>query len=183
MRRAGRIVVVLACMSSGVGLAQGQTAGEKPANQIVVCCGSAPFDQPVRLPKQFVYAWLGSKMASGLRGMLRDDPHLQVDSFYAAYRVKLTSSNDLAYIVEGRGNPVTGADNDWFWVVGTVAAKPAVVLFCGALNLAILPGVHDSLRDIRCTWESPGGDGFIEDYRFNRQTYVLFRKSETHRRP
>jgi hypothetical protein len=122
-------------------------------------------------------------MASGLRAMLRDDPHFAVEKFYTAYRVRLTSSNDLAYIVEGAGNPVTGGDNDWFWIVGTVASKPKVVLFCGALNLAIMPGAHNSLQDVRCTWESPGGDGFIEDYRFNGQRYVMFRKSETHRRP
>jgi len=161
----------------------GETVGKVLAKQTLVCCGDAPFDYPVRLPQGFVAAWIGSKMASGLRDKIRDDPHLEIGKFYTAYHVRLTSSDDFAYIVEGVGAPVTGGDNDWFWVVQTVASKPTVVLFCGALNVEIMPVVHNSLQDIRCTWESPGGDGFIDDYRFNGQKYVLFKKSETHRRP
>jgi len=183
VRLAARIVVVLVCMCSGIGIARGQTVIGEQARRTVVCCGDAPFDHPVRLPKGFISAWIGSKMASGLRDMLRDDPHLDVEKFYTAYPVKLTASGDLAYVVEGVGAPVTGGDNDWFWVLETVDSRAKVVLFCGALNVEIMPVAHNSLQDIRCSWESPGGDGFIDDYRFNGRRYVLFKKSETHRRP
>ena len=81
----------------------GEPVGKVHAKQNLVCCGDAPFDHAVRLPKDFVNAWTGSQMASGLRAMLRDDPHFAVEKFYTAYRVRLTSSNDLAYIVEGAG--------------------------------------------------------------------------------
>jgi len=161
----------------------GKTVGRPSAKQTLVCCGDAPFDHAVSLPKGFVKAWLGSKMASGLHEMLRDDPRLDLEKFHTAFRVSPTSFNDLAYVVEGKRNPVIGGGNVWFWVVETVASKPKVTLFCGALNLAIMPVAHNSHQDIRCAWESPGGDGFVEDYRFNGQEYALFRKSETHRRP
>lgn len=138
--------------------------------------------KPVRLAKPILTALLATKEAERGRSWAHDDPDRDPNLLFKAFPVSLSNSQEKDYVVWGQA-PLTGADNDWFWVVRSEAPTPRVVLFCGALRVEILPRPHNSLEDIRCTWESPGGDGFIHDYRFNGQRYVLFKKTETRRKP
>jgi hypothetical protein len=137
--------------------------------------------EAVRIPNSVVDALIASKEAAAGRSWARNNPGKDLNLLFKAFPVSLSGSREKDYVVWGQ-QPLSGADNDWFWVVQTTSPKPRVVLFCGALTLEMVHQVHNSLRDIRCAWESPGGDGFIQDYRFNGQRYVLSKKTETHRR-
>ena len=44
---------------------------------------------------------------------------------------------------------MTGADNDWFWVVRSPRHNPSVVLFSGGDYLQLLNSGTNGLRDIR----------------------------------
>lgn len=140
----------------------------------------------VRLPKNVLAVLLASKDAESGRDWIRRNPGKDGNDLFHGFSVNLSRTEEKDYIVVGNPQPgaiVSGADNDWFWVVHSSQSGPHIVLFCGALTVSVLPQTHNSLQDIRCAWESPGGDGFIHDYRFNSQRYVLFKKAETHRKP
>ena len=138
--------------------------------------------EPVRLTKPVIDALLAAKEAEPGRGWKRGNPGKDLNYLFKAFPVRLSKSSERDYVVWGQ-KILSGADNDWFWVVRSMAPRPRVVLFCGALSVELLPGAHKSLQDIRCSWESPGGDGFIRDYQFNGQRYLLSRETETHRTP
>ena len=136
----------------------------------------------VRLPKPVLAALPASNEAVAGRGWARDNPGKDLNSLFTAFRARLSAAEEKDYVVVGK-KPLTGADNVWFWVIHPFSSRPRVVLFCSALTVDLLSSEHNSNKDIRCTWESPGGDGYIEDYQFDGHRYLLARKTQTHRRP
>ena len=138
----------------------------------------------VRLPKRVLSALLATNEAEAGRDWVRDHPGEDTSALFNAFPVNLsTAAEEKDWVAVGKWEHLSGADNNWFWIVRSTSSGPHVVLFCSALTVGLLPGVHDSLHDIRCSWESPGGDGFIDDYRFNGQRYLLTKDTRTHRRP
>jgi hypothetical protein len=138
--------------------------------------------KPARLTKSILAALLATKEAQAGRSWAHENPGKDPNVLFKAFPLSLSESPEKDYVIWGQA-PLTGADNNWFWIVRSGASTPRVVLFCGALTVKVLSTLHNSLEDIQCSWESPGGDGFISHYRFNGQRYVLFKKTETHRRP
>ena len=136
----------------------------------------------IRLTKPVLDALLASKKADAGRDWVRDNPGKDKNLLFNVFPVNLSKAEGKDYVVVGK-KPLTGADNDLFWVVHSFSSKPHVVLFCSALTVNLLPSSHNSLHDIRCAWESPGGDGYIHDYQFDGQQYVLAKKTRTQRRP
>jgi len=140
----------------------------------------------VRLPKDVLAVLLASKGTEAGRDWIRRNPGKDGNDLFYGFLVNLSRTEERDYIIVGNplsGAVLCGADNDWFWVLHSSPSGTHVVLFCSALTVSVLPNMHNALHDIHCAWESPGGDGFIHDYRFNGQRYVLFKKAETHRRP
>ena len=136
----------------------------------------------VRLPKPVLAALLASREAVAGKAWIRNNPGADSNSLFAAFPVALSGPKERDYVVV-RKKPLIGADNDWFWGVRSSSPKPSIVLFCSALVVDLLASAHNSFQDIRCTWESPGGDGYKENYQFDGRQYVLRRKIQTHRRP
>jgi hypothetical protein len=136
----------------------------------------------IRLPKPVLSALLASKEAVRGWAWVRDNPGRDRNFLFNGFWVNLsTTTDEKDYVAIGKV-PLAG-DGDWFWVVRSFSPRPRVVLFCNALTVDLLPSVHHSLQDIRCTWESPGGDGYIDDYQFDGQKYVLAKETLTQRRP
>jgi hypothetical protein len=66
--------------------------------------------------------------------------------------------------------PVTGADNQWFWIASSPYKNPKVVLFYGGYSLELLDSRTNGLRDIVGSWSAPSYT--VEtDFRFNRKKY------------
>jgi len=138
--------------------------------------------KPAHLTKSILATLLATKEAEAGRSWVNQNPGKDPNVLFKAFPLSLSGSPEKDYVVWGQA-PLTGADNDWFWIVRSEPSTPRVVLFCGALTVKVVSTLHNSLEDIQCSWESPGGDGFTSHYRFNGQRYVLFKKTETHRRP
>lgn len=137
----------------------------------------------VRLPKPVLAALLATKEAEAGRDWVRNNPGEDSNVLFNAFPVNLsTTAAEKDYVVVGKDR-LTGADNVWFWIVRSISPKPQVLLFCSTLTVDVLSSAHNSLKDLRCAWESPGGDGEIEDYHFNGRRYVLAKRILTHRRP
>lgn len=136
----------------------------------------------VRLPKPVLAALLATKEADAGRDWVHNNPGEDGNSLFNAFPVNLSTGEEKDYVVVGK-NRLTGADNDWFWVVRSISPRPHVVFFCSALTVGVLSSAHNSLQDIRCMWESPGGDGDIDDFQFDGRKYVRTRHTLIHRRP
>ena len=129
----------------------------------------------IRLTKPVLDALLASKKADAGRDWVRDNPGKDKNLLFNGFPVNLSKAEGKDYVVVGK-KPLTGADNDWFWVVHSFSSRPHVVLFCTALTVSLLKSTHNSLKDVRCAWESPGGDGYIDDYRFDGRHYALTKR-------
>lgn len=143
----------------------------------------------VRLPRPVLAVLLASPEAKAVeseagKSWVRDHRGEDNSGLFDAFPVNLsTAPQERDWVAVGKWEHLIGADNSWFWVVRSFSSRPRVVLFCGALTVSVLSGMHHSLRDIRCTFETPGGDGYIRDYRFDGQRYILAKDIRTQRRP
>jgi len=92
------------------------------------------------------------------------------ESLFKAHVLHLGSGSEQYLIVMGSG-PMSGADNDWFWIVRQTPAGARAVLWIGALGVTILRRSTHGLRDIESGWCSAA---FCETkrYRFNGKIYV-----------
>ena len=105
---------------------------------------------------------------------LRDTKEPHPENFFKATAIQLNPANteEVDLLVKGDKTPVTGADNDWFWIVTHAEGKPRVVLYTNGLSVAIFAKVHNGLRDVQSSWNSP--NEFIEkSYRYDGKRYLL----------
>ena len=100
---------------------------------------------------------------------------------FRAVEVHLNPSEAPALVVRGVGW-MSGADNDWFWVVRNPQQQPMVILFCGANSLEILDSKSQGFRDIRCTWSSPS-ETVRRMYHFTEGRYKLLHERRSENTP
>jgi hypothetical protein len=86
-----------------------------------------------------------------------------------------TSADDL--VVKG-DSPMTGADNDWFWIVLHAHSHPKAVLWVGGNGVYVTHHVTSGYRDLVATWSSAAGYTLTWKYRFDGEKYVLYQKTE-----
>lgn len=66
---------------------------------------------------------------------------------FRAAEIRLSNSNETDLIVLGQ-DWMTGADNDWFWLVRSANKSPRVVLFVGGTPVELRHSVTNGYRDI-----------------------------------
>jgi hypothetical protein len=86
-----------------------------------------------------------------------------------------TSSDDL--VVKG-DFPMTGADNDWFWIVLHAHNRPKAVLWVAGNGVYVTHKVTRGYRDLFANWSSAAGYTLTWKYRFDGEKYVLYQKTE-----
>lgn len=77
---------------------------------------------------------------------------------------------------------MSGADNDWFWIVRSPLKQPKVILWCGGNSLELLDSKSGGYRDVRCTWSS-ASERVTRSYRYVKGRYRLRRERWTENRP
>jgi hypothetical protein len=95
---------------------------------------------------------------------------------FRAVEVRLGLSEEVGLIVLGIP-PMSGADNDWFWVVRSPGRNPKVILFVGGNSLELMDTTMNGYRDIRSTWSSPS-ETDETTYHFDGTTYKTFGKQD-----
>ena len=93
-------------------------------------------------------------------------------SLFIGTRVHLADTSDVFFIVMGRTTSLTGADNDWFWIVRQSGNRGRVLLFVGTTCIKIRPAKTFGYDDITATWYS--ASYIVTDtYKFNGKSYAL----------
>jgi hypothetical protein len=100
---------------------------------------------------------------------------------FRAVEVNLGAAGDAALVVGGVGR-MSGADNDWFWIVRSPQQQPKVILWCGGNSLELLDSKSEGYRDVRCTWSS-ASETSTSLYRYVAGRYRLQHKKWTERAP
>ena len=90
---------------------------------------------------------------------------------FGGSQIKLGRSGESALLICGKGL-MSGADNDWYWIVATPYTHPRVVLFEGTDALSLLPRYHNGYKDIESWWGVAAGS-HEKLFRFNGSKYVL----------
>jgi hypothetical protein len=97
-----------------------------------------------------------------------------IADLFRAVEVSLGAPDDPALVVGGVGR-MSGADNDWFWIVQAPRRHPRIILWCGANSLEILATASDGHKDVRCTWYS-ASEKVVSSYRYAAGRYRLKRE-------
>jgi hypothetical protein len=137
-----------------------------------------PFEHPVPLSHRLLKLLLATKEAQeGLefataRGE-RDDPA----QLFRAAEVHLHRSGQVDLVVIGIC-PMRGADNGWFWVIGSAEQSPRVVLFANGNSIEVMSSRTNGYHDIRSLFSTPS-ETRICVYRFDGRLYKLWKKQWT----
>jgi hypothetical protein len=86
-------------------------------------------------------------------------------------QVDLGDAEEKDFIAVG-SKPMTGADNEWFWIVRVRQGRASVLLFTGALSVSILPHKTNGRHDISSFW-TMGANELFRRYGYNGTVYKL----------
>lgn len=147
----------------------------KPVNEQKTFSEERPFERSVPVPPATLKALLATREAKEALELANGAQRKHPAQLFRATEISLGRAGDQALIVGGI-RPMSGADNDWFWVVLSPVKNPRVVLFEGAYALEIQDSRTDGYRDIRSVWSSPS-ETISKSYRFNGRRYTLRKKT------
>jgi hypothetical protein len=116
----------------------------------------------------------------GLKRLGKASPE-EIAKLFKAREVRLGPAGERDLIVRGSG-AMTGADNEWFWLVRVVGGHPLVVLWTGGNSVSILTRRTNGLPDIETDWTSAAGYSLTWIYRYEGDQYKLVSKRTTYDR-
>jgi hypothetical protein len=90
---------------------------------------------------------------------------------FTVARVDLGNAKEEDYIALGT-QPMSGADNNWFWIVRVVEGKAKVILFTNGLAVRVLPHKTNGYYDIEESWAGNIGE-ITRVYRYIGTAYKL----------
>lgn len=95
----------------------------------------------------------------------------QLRNLFSVVRIHIADSNEIDDLVLG-SDPLSGADNSWFWIVRRAGGHTEVILFANGASLELLEKQTNGHRDIRTTWSSAAGYTLTNIYRYNSSRYT-----------
>ncbi len=111
-----------------------------------------------------------------VRESLAGSKNQHPEKLFHATKTHLYSANQTDLVVVGE-RPVSGADNNWFWVVRSVDTNPAVVLWVGCNSLTVRTTRRNEYRDISSD-TATAGIMIHEAYRFDGRVHKLVKRTE-----
>lgn len=99
------------------------------------------------------------------------------EQLFRAAKVRLGPPNEIDLVVSGI-YPMSGADNDWFWIVRSVAQDPKVLLTVGGNSVTLLDSRTHGYRDLRIAWSAASGYSVEKVYHFDGEKYRVWKKKE-----
>ena len=164
------LFVASLCLVINVPSAQ-ETQKASSSERIIFYADDQLFNRSVPVPPKVITELL--KTEEGKEGLefasVKQKPVLA--DLFRAVEVHLGSSSETALVVGGIG-AMSGADNDWFWIVQSPKREPKVILFCGGNSLEILKTKSGGFKDVRCSWSSPSETN-IRIFRYAAGRYQL----------
>ena len=133
-----------------------------------------PILHPVPLPPQVLKLLLQRSEVKANMVFASDSERAQPAQLFTASETHLGVLSKEDLVVAGHG-AMSGADNDWFWVVRSAYKSPKVVLFAGGYSLEFMKAKTNGYRDIRSVWSSPS-ETETKIYKFDGIRYKLCRE-------
>jgi hypothetical protein len=87
----------------------------------------------------------------------------------------LSRPDEVDWIVLGSG-PMSGADNEWYWVVHQVGKREEVLLFANGLALNVLWSRTNGYKDIETSWAGNLGYEVDRYFHYDGTRYKLVRE-------
>lgn len=94
---------------------------------------------------------------------------------FSVVKVHLSDSTEDDEVVLG-SDPMSGADNDWFWIVRRLPDRAQVVLFANGLSLELLDTRTLGYKNIRTSWGAASGLTITCIYQYDGTRYQLAHK-------
>ena len=143
--------------------------------QTAFCEEGAPDDmllKPVSTPRYVLNAVMNSKEARQVRAEAREKgSELNPEELLRGTIIKLSNDQAKTYLVMG-ADPLSGADNTWFWIVRTSGRQASVLLWVGASCVNIKQTSTNGYRDVVADWSS-AAEMLTQVYRYNGKVYRL----------
>jgi hypothetical protein len=109
--------------------------------------------------------------ADRLEGLDRDG----LRKIFSVVKIHLSDSSEEDEVVLG-SLPLSGADNDWFWIVRRLPGHTQVVLFANGLSLELLNSRTFGYKNIRTSWNAASGLTITCIYHYDGAQYRLVHK-------
>ena len=139
------------------------------------CEEGAPDDlllKPISIPRYLLNAVMNSEEARQSRAEAREKgTKLNPEELLRGTIIKLSNDQAKTYLVMGT-DPLSGADNTWFWIVRTSGRQASVLLWVGANCVNIKQKSNYGYRDVEADWSS-AAETITEVYRYNGKAYRL----------
>ena len=130
---------------------------------------------PASLSPEILAVLLKTRQAGEGLEFASDRERADPAQLFRATEVHLSSSEGVDLVVLGIP-PMSGADNDWFWIVhSSPHSAPRVLLFAGGYSLELLNNRTHGYPDIRSSWSS-ASETEETTYRFNGKKYKTFKQ-------
>jgi hypothetical protein len=151
---------------------QGQTA--RSAREQTTFSEEKSVRHPVPLPPAALKALLKTdEVKMGLE-RAKDAEKRHPAQLFDAAEVHLSTADDVDLVVSGIG-PMSGGDNDWFWVVRSARKNPKIILFAGTYTFEVMSSKTNGYRDIHTDWSSAALN-ITAIYKFNGRRYKLWKQ-------
>jgi len=129
------------------------------------------FEQSMPIPHGVVQAILRTDTGKLGRQYYPGKSDAELAELFRAIEVRLGPPGETDLLVSGNGF-MSGADNDWFWLVRLVPNRPKVVLWVGGHSIELRTTHTNGLADIRSEWNSPN-EMVLSSFHFDGKKYVL----------
>jgi hypothetical protein len=117
-------------------------------------------------------ALLKTPEADEMREQLEKLDREDLRSLFGVVKVHLRDLNETDEVVIGK-DPMSGADNDWFWIVRDMGDHAQVLLFASGNGIDLLKTRTNGYKDIESYWGSAAGDAIYHLYRYDGMVYKL----------
>ena len=166
------LIVGVLFVFGGIACAQTQSNGRN--QQQTIFDENNPIAHPLSVPADVVKILLQRKEVKDSLNSARGVTQADAVRLFRATEVYLGRPNETDLLIAGT-LPVTGADNDWYWVVRSTP-NPKVLLWVGCLSIELLKRATNGYCDINSSWSS-ANHGWDDIYRFDGSMYTLWKRT------
>jgi len=142
---------------------------------------AGPLENPVPLAPEVLKVLLETDAAKEGLAYATAAQRANPAQLFRAAQVHLSQADEVNLVVIGIC-PMCGADNAWFWVIGSATKNPRIILVAGGKELQLLDSSSKGYRDIQSVWSSPS-ETDTSLYHFNGVQYELRKRKSTRNHP
>lgn len=174
-----RAVCFLICMACGVGMmasqASAQGTNKEPTYFSPDYEENDPFKHALPPADDVLDALLRTSEARDAADALAGLDRERLRRIFKVVKVHLSDSSEEDEVVLG-SDPLSGADNNWFWIVRRLRGHAQAILFANGLSLELLNSRTSGYKNIRTSWSAASGLTITCIYHYDGTRYRLMHK-------